>query len=117
MKSGLNLSRNFNERDSGPAREQSCLYYIGFNNEIPHLNTFPYRFPKNLAYKLHQRRGQCQTKLGRFKDAQMSFCEAVAALEFVPKLSPKKKDSLVRDINALSKESESAMNCQISTGT
>ena len=77
---------------------------------------FPYRFPKNLAYKLHQRRGQCQTKLSRFKEAQMSFCEAVAALEFVPKLSPKKRDSLVRDINALSKESESAMNCQISTG-
>ena len=84
---------------------------------IKYHTTFFHRFPKNLAYKLHQRRGQCQTKLGRFKDAQMSFCEAVAALEFVPKLSPKKKDSLVRDINALSKESESAMNCQISTGT
>jgi len=95
----------------------ACLYHLGhYKDCLQDIElAFRFRFPKNLAYKLHQRRGQCQTKLGRFKEAQMSFCEAVAALEFVPKLSPKKKDSLVRDINALSKESESAMNCQIST--
>merc|ERR1719259_161960 len=97
----------------------ACLYHLGhYKDCLQDIElAFRFRFPKNLAYKLHQRRGQCQTKLGRFKDAQMSFCEAVAALEFVPKLSPKKKDSLVRDINALSKESDSAMSCQISTAS
>jgi len=84
----------------------ACLYHLGHYNDCLQDITLAlrYRFPKNLVYKLHQRRGQCQTKLGHFEEAQKSFDEAVASLDFVPKLTPAKKESLARDIHALKKE-------------
>jgi len=90
----------------------ACLYHLGhFKDCLQDIElAFRFRFPKNLAYKLHQRRGQCQTKLGLIKEAQQSFTDAIAALEFVPKLSSEKKDSLTRDMNALARESETVNN-------
>ena len=60
-----------------------------------------YRYPKNLEYKLHQRRGQCLTQLGQHIEARNAFNQAMTALDFVPKLSPEKKESIIRDIHAL----------------
>ena len=57
---------------------------------------------------MHQRRAQCLTKLGKFAEAKNAFNTAVGALDLVPKLSPEKKESLIRDIMALMAESESA---------
>lgn len=67
-----------------------------------------YRYPKNLEYKLHQRRGLCLTKLGRHVDAQNAFNVALSALDMVPKLTPEKKDSMARDIHALMTEDDSS---------
>ena len=131
---GPELSLAFGNRSA-------CLYHLGhYKDCLQDIElAFRFRFPKNLAYKLHQRRGQCQTKLGLFKvnhcvlllyeerfesifdlcvqqDAQQSFGEAVAALSFVPKLSPEKKDSLVRDINALARESETVARAAAANG-
>merc|ERR1712012_92184 len=50
-----------------------------------------YRYPKNLEHKLHQRRGQCFTKLGQQVEARNAFNKAMTALELVPKLSADKK--------------------------
>ena len=63
-----------------------------------------YRYPKNLEHKLHQRRGQCFTKLGQQVEARNAFNKAMTALELVPKLSADKKESMIRDIHALMAE-------------
>ena len=40
------------------------------------------RYPKNLHYKIFQRRGQCLTALGRHAEAEAALLEAIASLEF-----------------------------------
>ena len=40
------------------------------------------RYPKNLHYKIFQRRGQCLTALGRHAEAESALLEAIASLEF-----------------------------------
>ena len=59
---GPELSLAFGNRSA-------CLYHLGhYKDCLQDIElAFRFRFPKNLAYKLHQRRGQCQTKLGLFK--------------------------------------------------
>jgi hypothetical protein len=62
---------------------------------------FKYRYPKNLHYKIFQRRGQCLTALGRHVEAEAALTEAIASLEYGHKMPENKKDSLTRDLNAL----------------
>ncbi len=66
------------------------------------------RYPKNLEYKLYQRRGQCQTKLGNFAEAKVAFEAAIEALEKVPKLTAEKKESMIKDIHALMTEAKTS---------
>ena len=42
-----------------------------------------YRYPKNLEYKLHQRRGQCLTQIGQHLEARNAFNQAMSALDLV----------------------------------
>ena len=61
-----------------------------------------FRYPKNLQYKILQRRGQCLAALGRQAEAEAALKEAVASLDNdVPKMPDNKRESLRRDINAL----------------
>ena len=61
-----------------------------------------FRYPKNLHYKILQRRGQCLAALGRQAEAEAALKEAVASLDNdVPKMPDNKRESLRRDINAL----------------
>ena len=41
------------------------------------------------------------TQLGQHIEARNAFNQAMTALDFVPKLSPEKKESIIRDIHAL----------------
>jgi len=68
---------------------------------------FKYKYPKNLQHKLHQRKGSCLTQLGNHTEAKNAFNIAISALDFVPKLAPEKKESMIRDINALMAEAKS----------
>ena len=60
-----------------------------------------FRYPKNLHYKIFQRRGQCLTALGRHAEAETALTEAIASLDHVPKMPESKRESLRRDLNAL----------------
>ena len=62
---------------------------------------FRHRYPKNLQYKIFQRRGQCLTALGRHTEAEAALAEAIASLDFVSKMPENKRESLKRDLNAL----------------
>merc|ERR1719500_2731802 len=56
-----------------------------------------YRYPKNLQYKILQRRGQCLAALGRQAEAEAALKEAVASLDNdVPKMADNKRESLRR---------------------
>ena len=59
------------------------------------------RYPKNLHYKIFQRRGQCLTALGRHAEAEAALKEAIASLDLVLKMPENKRESLKRDLNAL----------------
>ena len=65
-----------------------------------------YKFPKNLEYKIQQRKGQCHTKLGEHSEAREAFLKAMEMLDLAPKLTREKKESLLRDIQSLMAESE-----------
>eukprot|EP00095_Tigriopus_kingsejongensis_P005394 maker-scaffold770_size100439-snap-gene-0.28 protein:Tk05394 transcript:maker-scaffold770_size100439-snap-gene-0.28-mRNA-1 annotation:"set and mynd domain-containing protein 4" len=68
---------------------------------------FQHRFPANLAYKLHQRRGQCHGQLGRLAEARAAFAEAQQALAHRSTAVVQSKASLAKDIQALAIEIES----------
>ena len=65
-----------------------------------------YRYPRNLEHKLHQRKGNCYTKLGKHDEARKALKVALSTLDLIPKLTADKKDSMTRDINALMAETE-----------
>ena len=64
------------------------------------------KFPRNLEYKLHQRKGMCLTKLGLHTEGQKAFVTAMASLDMVPKMTKEKKEAIIRDIHALMAEAE-----------
>ena len=45
--------------------------------------------------------------MGNHTEAKNAFNIAISALDFVPKLAPEKKESMIRDINALMAEAKS----------
>ncbi|TRY69069.1 hypothetical protein TCAL_11285 [Tigriopus californicus] len=106
---GPELSLAFGNRSAALyhlGRYQDCLQDIEL--------ALKHRYPKNLEFKLHQRRGQCFVKLGEFDPAKAAFDLAIQALDLIPKLTPEKRDSLSRDIQALSVESVSISKSQTS---
>ena len=84
------------------------LYYLVILDCLQDIElAFKYKYPKNLQHKLHQRKGSCLTQLGNHTEAKNAFNIAISALDFVPKLAPEKKESMIRDINALMAEAKS----------
>ena len=85
------------------ANRSACLYYKGKYEKCLQdiFLALRYKYPKNLEYKLHQRRGQCFTKLKRFEEAEKALIEAKNALNLDNKLSSEKQQRLQKDIQAL----------------
>lgn len=98
------------ELSLGYGNRSAALYYVGqYDFCLKDIEmALKYRYPKNLEYKLHQRRGLCLTKLAKYSEARNAFQSAVTALESVPKLPAEKKESIKRDINALMAETDSS---------
>ena len=73
---------------------------------------FKHRYPKDLAYKLHQRNAMCFMKRNQFEEAREAFANASKCIEMAePKKFPKnKKQSLLKDIKALIEETNSLEN-------
>ena len=88
------------------ANRSACLYHQAqYKTCLQDISlSLRFRYPKNLEYKLLQRKAQCLTKLSRFKEAEEAFKAANDALDFVPKLSPEKRSRLIKDNEALLKE-------------
>ena len=93
---GPELSLAFGNRSA-------CLYHLGHHETcLQDISlALRFRYPKNLEHKLLQRKAQCLTKLSRFKEAEEAFKAANESLEFVPKLSPEKRERIIRDNQAL----------------
>ena len=85
------------------ANRSACLYHKGNYEKCLHDIglALRYRYPKNLEYKLLQRKGQCLTKLNNFEEADEALKAAEKALDCVPKLSSEKRERLQYDIEAL----------------
>ena len=81
----------------------ACLYHLGhYETCLQDISlAVRFRYPKNLEHKLLQRKAQCLTKLSRFKEAEEAFKCANEALNFVPKLSPEKRERIIRENHAL----------------
>jgi hypothetical protein len=66
---GLNLDQNeFVTRTISGSIRSAALYHLGlFKDCLQDINlSLKYRYPKNLEYKLYQRRGLCMMKLGKY---------------------------------------------------
>ncbi len=94
------------ELSLGYGNRSAALYHVGqYEDCLQDIAlALKYRYPKNLEHKLHQRKGQCLTKLGQHLEAKNAFNAAISTLSFVPKLAPAKKESMIHDINALMAE-------------
>ena len=82
------------------ANRSACLYHNGnYEKCIQDIKlALNNRYPKNLEYKLLQRKGQCLTKLKRFNEAEEAFIDANKALDSAPSLSNEKRERLQTDI-------------------
>lgn len=87
------------------ANRSACLYHQGYFENCLHDISLAlrFRYPRNLEYKLFQRKAQCLTKLSRFKEAEEAFKSANDSLEFVLKISPEKRNLIIKDNEALLK--------------
>ena len=85
------------------ANRSACLYHNGnYEKCLQDIKlAFKYKYPKNLEYKLLQRKGQCLSKLKRFKEAEETFKEANKALDSAPSLSNERLDQIQKDIKSL----------------
>lgn len=90
----------------------ACLYNQGqFSSCLQDIAlALKYRFPKDNAHRLLQRRGMCQIKLNLLKEASESLDEAEASLmNNCPKMPKAKRQSLLRDMKALRVEIETKL--------
>lgn len=96
------------ELSLGYGNRSAALYHIGqYEDCLQDIEqALKTKFPRNLEYKLHQRKGMCLTKLGQYAEGQKAFVTAMASLDMVPKMTKEKKESIVRDIHALMAEAE-----------
>ena len=96
------------ELSLGYGNRSAALYHIGqYEDCLQDIEqALKTKFPRNLEYKLHQRKGLCLTKLGRYPEGQKAFVTAMASLDLVPKMTKDKKESIIRDIHALMAEAE-----------
>ncbi|QQP38357.1 SET and MYND domaincontaining protein 4like [Caligus rogercresseyi] len=85
------------------ANRSATLYQLGHYEAASQDITLAlkHQYPLNLRYKLHQRHGTCLARMGRSQDAIQAFDRALKSLKDAQKLSPEKKEALVKDINAL----------------
>ena len=92
----------------GYGNRSAALYHIGqYQDCLQDIElALKTKFPRNLEYKLHQRKGMCLTKLGLHAEGQKAFVTAMASLDMVPKMTKEKKESIIRDIHALMAEAE-----------
>jgi tetratricopeptide (TPR) repeat protein len=97
------------------ANRSACLYHQAqYETCLQDISlSLQFRYPKNLEYKLLQRKAQCLTKLSRFKEAEEAFKAANDALDFVPKLSPEKRGRLIKDNEALLRENNIGAGLQL----
>ena len=84
------------------ANRSACLYHNkNYEKCLQDIKlALNYRYPKNLEYKLLQRKGQCLTKLKRFNEAEEALIEANKALDLAPSLSNEKREQLQKDIKS-----------------
>ena len=96
------------ELSLGYGNRSAALYHIGqYEDCLQDIEqALKTKFPRNLEYKLHQRKGLCLTKLGKYAEGQKAFVTAMASLDMVPKMTKEKKESIIRDIHALMAEAE-----------
>ena len=85
------------------ANRSACLYHQGqYEQCLQDIDlALRFRYPKNLEYKLQQRKAQCLSKLGRFEEAEEAFKLVEASLDFESKLTAEKRDRILKDNTAL----------------
>merc|ERR550539_500086 len=71
------------------ANRSACLYHQGQYEQCLQdiALALRFRYPKNLEYKLLQRKAQCLSKLGRFEEAEEAFKLVESSLDFESKLT------------------------------